>query len=50
MNKFVGMHWIDLYANGNSLTYFDSFAVEHIQKETKKFKDNKNIIKNIFRI
>ena len=28
------------------ITYFDSFGVEHIPKETKKFIDNKNNITN----
>ena len=28
--------------------YFDSFGVEHIPKEIKKFIGNKNIIKNIY--
>ena len=32
------------------LTYFDSFGVEHIPKEIKKFIGNKNIITNIYRI
>ena len=32
------------------MTYFDSFGVEHIPKEIKKFIDNKNTITNIFRI
>ena len=30
--------------------YFDSFGVEHIPKEIKKFLNNKNIIANIFRV
>ena len=30
--------------------YFDSFGVEHIPKEIKKFMNNKNIIANIFRV
>ena len=30
--------------------YFDSFGVEHIPKEIKKFIGNKNIITNIDRI
>ena len=33
-----------------AVTYFDSFGVEHIPKEIKKFINNKNIIVNIFRI
>ena len=36
--------------NNNSVTYFDSFSVEHISKEIKAFINNKNIIANIFRI
>ena len=36
--------------NNNSVTYFDSFSVEHIPKEIKAFINNKNIIANIFRI
>ena len=31
------------------MTYFDSFGVEHIPKEIKKFINNKNIIANIYR-
>ena len=34
----------------DNVTYFDSFDVEHIPKETKKFIENKNIITNIYRI
>ena len=30
--------------------YFDSFGVEHILKEIRKFITNKNIITNIYRI
>ena len=46
----IGIHWIALYVKNNDITYFDSFGVEHIPKEIKKFIDNKNIIANIFRI
>ena len=45
----VGTHWIALWIN-NDATYFDSFGVEHIPREIKKFIGNKNIIANIFRI
>ena len=38
------------YVNNKTVTYFDSFGVEHISKEIIKFIDNKNIITNIFRI
>ena len=34
----------------NDITYFDSFGVEHIPKEIKKFIKNKNIKTNIFRL
>ena len=46
----IGTHWIALYVNAKSITYFDSCGVEHISKEIKKFIDNKNIITTIFRI
>ena len=36
--------------NGNNIIYFDSFGVEHIPEELKKFIGNKNIITNIYRI
>ena len=38
-----------MYALNNDITYFDSFEVEHIPKEIKKFIGNKNMT-NIFRI
>ena len=34
----------------NNVTYFDSFGVEHIPKEIKKFIKNKNITANISRV
>ena len=46
----IGTHWIALYVNNKTVTYFHSFGVEHIPKEIKKFINNKNIITNIFRI
>ena len=36
--------------NGNNVLYFDSFGIEHILKETKKFIESKNIITNIYRM
>ena len=42
----IGTHWIALYVNGENVTYFDSFGVEHIRKEIKKFISNKNITTN----
>ena len=46
----IGTYWIALYVNNKTVTYFDSFGIEHISKEVKKFINNKNIIANIFRI
>ena len=46
----IGTHWIALYGNGNNITYFDSFGIEHIPKEIKKFIGNKIITTNIYRI
>ena len=46
----IGTHWVALYVNNKTVTYFDSFGVEHIPKEIMKFIDNKNIITSIFRI
>ena len=54
--KSIGTDWIALYGNGNNgsvsynATYFDSFGVEHILKEIKKFKGNKYIITNVYKI
>ena len=46
----IGTHWIALYVHNKTVTYFDSFGVEHIPKEIKKIINNKNIIANIFRL
>ena len=46
----IGTPWISLYVKNYDFTYFDSFGVEHIPKEIKKFIDSKNVISNIFRI
>ena len=46
----IGTHWIALYVNTKTVTYFAGFGVEHIPKETKNVINNKNIIANIFRI
>ena len=43
----VGTHWIALFCKKNKMVYFDSFGVEYIPKEIKKFNktfpENKNI-------
>ena len=44
-----GTHWISLYVNNKTVTYFDSFGVDHIPKEIKKVFNNKKIIANVFR-
>ena len=36
----IGPHWIALYINNKTVTYFDSFGGEHIPKEIKKFINN----------
>ena len=48
--KSIGTHRIDLYANDDNVTYFDSFGVEYIPKEIRKFIGNKNIKTNVYRI
>ena len=48
--KSIEIHWIALFVNRNNVIYFDSFGVEHIPKEIKKFSGNKNIISNIYRM
>ena len=46
----VGTHWIALYAKNIKIIYFDSFGVEHVPKEIKKFIGHKNIKTDIFRV
>ena len=46
--EFIVTHWIPLYVNAENVTYFDSFGVENIQKEIKKFIGN--IMTNVYRI
>ena len=50
-NESIRTHCITMYIKvSHDLTYFYSFGVEHIQKEFKNFKGNKNIITNNYRI
>ena len=44
----VRTHWVALFCNTKEIVYFDSFGVEHVTKEIKKFIGNKNIKANIF--
>ena len=46
----IATHLIPWYVNTKNVTYFDSFGVEHIPKEIRKFSGNKNITTNIYRI
>ena len=46
----VSTHWIALHAKNNEVIYFDSFGVEDIPKEIKRFIGHKNTKTNIFRI
>ena len=39
-----------MYVNNDNVTYFDSFGIENIPKEIKKFIGNKSIIRKIYRI
>ena len=36
-------HRISLYVNGNNVTYFNSFGVEHIPEEIKKLIDKQKL-------
>ena len=46
----TGTHWVALFCKKNEIAYFDSFGVEHIAEEIKKFIGNKNIKANIYRV
>ena len=47
----IGTQYIALYALNNDLTYFESFGIEHIPKEMKRFIGNtKNMQASIFKI
>ena len=39
-----------MYIQNNDVTYFDSFGVEHIPKESRTIISNKNIKTNVFGI
>ena len=40
----VGTHWIDLFCNRSEIVYFNSFGVEHVPEEIKKFVGNKGTL------
>ena len=48
--KSTGTHWIALYVNEDSATYFDGFVVEDSPKEIKKFIENTNVVINNCRV
>ena len=48
--KSIETPWIVFYVNEDNVPYFDSFGVEHIPKEIKKFIGSRNITANTFRI
>ena len=50
LDKFAGTHWIALFCGRREIDYFESFGVEHVPEEIKKFIGNKNIIANFFRV
>ena len=41
-------HSNTLYLNGNNVIYFDSFGIQYVSNEIRKFIGNKNIITNIY--
>ena len=41
--KSIGTNRITLYVRAENVTYFDSFRLEHIPKEIRKFIGNKNV-------
>ena len=47
-----GTHWVSPHIDNevNEVIYCDSFGVEHVPKEIKKYIGHKNIKTNIFRI
>ena len=46
----IGTHWVVLYVNNKTITYFDSFGVEHIPRQIMKLIARKKVITNIYRI
>ena len=46
----VDTHCVTLYVKNNAVIYFDSFGVEHVSKDIKRFIGHKNTKTNLFRI
>ena len=49
-HKDTGTHWLALFCKKNEIAFYDSFGVEHIPEEIKKFIGNRNIKANIYRV
>ena len=49
-HKSIGNDWVALYVNDETITYLDSFGVEHICVEMKLFLGNKKILTIIYRV
>ena len=47
-HKDTGTHWVALLCKKNKTVYFDSFGVEYIPEEIKKFIAKRNIKANIY--
>ena len=45
--KSIETHWIVTYVNAENVTFFDSFGVEHIPKEIRKFIGKKYVKTNL---
>ena len=45
-----GTHWVALFIQKKGAVYFDSFGVERLPEEIKKFLHGKNLNLNLFRI
>ena len=46
----IGTHWVVLYVNNKTVTYFGSFGVERIPREIEKPIGDESILTNIFRV
>ena len=46
----IGTHWIALYLNNKTATYFNSFGIEPIPKEIRVFMGDKDEIASIYKI
>ena len=48
--KSRGTHWVALYVNDESESYFDRFELEHVPKEIRKFIKDTDVKMIIYRI